>query len=128
MVGTVPIPQLHLEYRLWIAELQFAKEEIKIFERHLEDLVAHQFLQEETAQAEHFQNCFILQKEVIDTLKHDLHGAEMQLVAFVKNLSGMGLESIRMDNHCKLREQMATFRKLYAELKQDFRKYVASCY
>lgn len=128
MVGTISIPKLHLEYNLWIAELQFAKEEIRIFEHHLEELVNKNFLIEVTAQVEHFQNRFIREKEVIDTLKHDLHGAEVQLVAFVKKLSGMGLESIRMDNHSKLREQMAMFRKLYNELKQEFRKFTAAWY
>ena len=125
MVGTLPIPKLHLEYRLWIAELQFAKEEIGIFERHLETLVNKRYLPEVTVQVEHFQNCFIREKEVIDILKHDLHGAEVQLVSFVKQLSGMGLESIRMDNHGKLRDQMATFRKLYGELKHEFRRFEA---
>lgn len=128
MVGTVPIPKLHLEYRLWIAELQFAKEEIRIFEHHLEELVSKNFLIEVTAQVEQFQNRFIREKEVIDTLRHDLHGAEVQLVAFVKKLSGMGLESIRMDNHSKLRDQMNTFRKLYGELKQEFRRFEAAWY
>lgn len=126
MTGTLPIPKLHLEYREWVAELDFAKEEISIFEKHLARLLDIQTrMAPAAAMAEHFQNCFIRQKEVIDHLKHDLHGAENQLVVFVKELSGMGLHSIRMDNHGKLRDQMNTFRKLYTELKQDFRRFEA---
>jgi hypothetical protein len=74
---------------------------------------------------EQFQNKFILQKEIIDHLKHDLNGSEKQLASFASELSGMGLESIRMDNHTKLRERMATFRKLYTEMKNEFRWFEA---
>ena len=123
MVGTIPIPKLHLEYRLWIAELQFAKEEIRIFEHHLEELINKNFLIEVTAQVEQFQNRFIREKEVIDELKHKLHISEKQLAGFVKDLSGMGLESIRMDNHSKLRDDMHIFRKIYCSLKEEFRRF-----
>lgn len=125
MTGTLPLPKLHLEYNLWMAELNFAKEEIQIFEKHLTKLVSRYTQTEVTAQIEHFQNSFIRHKEVIDTLKHDLHGAEKQLVNFVKEVSGMTMASFRMDNHGKLRDQMNTFRKLFTELKQEFRHFEA---
>lgn len=128
MTGTLPLPKLHLEYNLWMAELNFAKEEIQIFEKHLVDLVNKYTRTEVTAQIEHFQNSFIRHKEVIDQLKHDLHGAEKQLARFVQEVSGMTLESFRMDNHGKLRDQMHTFRKLYTELKQEFRRFEAEWY
>ena len=125
MVPTISIRSLHLEYRLWINELNFYKEEIKIFERQLESLLNKNPLDEITPRVEQFQNKFILQKEIIDHLKHDLNVSEKQLAAFAQELSGMGLESIKMDNHSRLRERMATFRKLYTELKNEFRWFEA---
>lgn len=121
MIATVSIQSLHLEYQLWIRELAFYKEEIKIYEQHLELLVARNTKKEFHAQVEQFQNRFIRQKEVIDLLKHNLNISEKQLAAFVYDLSTPGLESIKMDNHTKLREEMMTFRKIYKELKHDFR-------
>ena len=123
MFPTVSIRSLHLEYQLWVRELVFYKEEIKIFEDHLEALNNKNTKNTVRAQVEHFQNQFVLQKEVIDTLKHNLNISEKQLASFVYDMSGMGLESIKMDNHPKLREDMITFRKLYKELKQDFRRF-----
>lgn len=123
MVPTLPIPKLHLEYQIWINELNFAKDEINIFEHHLENVSDDNNSIEVNAQMEHFQNQFILQKEVIDYLKHDLHVAEKQLVGYVKQVYGKGLDYIRMDNHVTLRERMKTFRKLYDELKNDFRRF-----
>jgi len=123
MFPTVSIRSLHLEYQLWVRELVFYKEEIKIFEDHLEALNNKNTKNAVRAQVEHFQNQFVLQKEVIDILKHNLNISEKQLASFVYDMSGMGLESIKMDNHPKLREDMITFRKLYKELKQDFRRF-----
>ena len=121
MTPTISIKTLHLEYRLWINELSFAKEEINIYERHLEELIAANTDTDILAEAEKFQNQFICQKEVIDVLKHDLHVSERQLANVAKNLSGFGLEIMRMDNHEQLRERMKTFRKLIQELKDEFK-------
>jgi hypothetical protein len=125
MVPTISIRSLHLEYRLWVNELNFYKEEIKFFERQLETLLIKNPPGVLSARVEQFQNKFILQKEIIDHLKHDLNISERQLARFVLELSGLGLESIKMDNHTRLRERMATFRKLYSELKNDFRLFEA---
>jgi len=123
MYQTVSIRSLHLEYQLWVRELIFHKEEIKIFESHLEELVSRNTKQGVQVQIEHFQNQFICQKEVIDILKHKLNISERQLAAFVYDLSGGVIESVRMDNHSDLREEVMTFRKLYKKLKTDFRNF-----
>lgn len=127
MFPTTTIPKLHSEYSIWMNELNFCKEEIRIFERHLENVINRNKAVEITAQVEHFQNQFIREKEVIDELKHKLNISEKQLVGLVKELSGLGLESIKLDNHPKLRDDMRVFRKIFTELKQDFRQFEASC-
>ncbi len=120
---TISVPQLHQEYRTWMNELNFYKDEIQVFEGHLEELITKNTRQVVTAQVEHFQNLFIRQKEVIDLLKHDLNLSERHLTAFVRKMSGMGLSSIKMDNHTKLREQMQIFRNLFTDLKNGFRRF-----
>ena len=123
MTPTISIKSLHLEYQLWTRELIFYKEEIKIFEDHLASLIRKNTKHNFKVQVEHFQNQFILEKEVIDHLKHDLHVSEKQLAAFVHELSGMGMETVRMDNHSNLRDRIFTFRKIYRELKEEFRQF-----
>jgi hypothetical protein len=76
MFPTITIPKLHLEHRQWIAELNFYKEEIRIFESYLENVVNRNTAIEARAQVEHFQNQFIREKEVIDELKHKLNISE----------------------------------------------------
>ena len=125
MFPTITIPKLHSEYRLWVNELSFCKEEIGIFESHLEEIAGKNSGMAVRARIEQFQNHFIREKEVIDELRHRLNVSERQLAGFVKELSGMGLESIRMDNHVNLREEMQIFRKIYKELKENFRRFEA---
>jgi len=123
MTPTISIRSLHLEYQLWTRELIFYKEEIKIFEDHLQMLLERNNTNGVPEQVEHFQNQFILQKEVIDFLKHDLIVSERQLASFVHDMSGDGIDSIKMDNHGRLRERMITFRKIYKEIKVEFRRF-----
>ena len=125
MVPTISIKSLHLEYQLWIRELIFYKEEIKIYEDHLEDIIMKDPDFDTRIQVEHFQNQFIRQKEVIDILKHDLHVSEKQLASIAGKLSGSGIQSMRLDNHGSLREKMATFRRIYRDIKIEFRKFEA---
>ncbi|RYZ30370.1 MAG: hypothetical protein EOO10_03035 [Chitinophagaceae bacterium] len=127
MFPTISIPKLHNEYQLWMRELIFYKEEIKIFERHLEDVITKNNEQAVAAQVEQFQNQFIREKEVIDELKHKLNSSEKQLADFVKEISGLGLESIKMDNHPNLREDMKTFRNIFNDLKTNFKKFDKRC-
>lgn len=126
MFPTTTIPKLHKEYENWMRELIFYKEEIKLFEKQLEEVINNNSQTETAAKVEQFQNQFICEKEVIDELKHKLHISEKQLAGFVKEISGLGLESIKMDNHPKLREEMRTFRSIYSELKNNFRKFEAA--
>ena len=123
MIATISIRSLHMEYQLWTRELIFYKEEIRIFEDHLSAILKRNNKNGVPAQVEHFQNQFILQKEVIDFLKHDLQVSERQLAGFVYEMSGDGIDNIKMDNHGSLRERMTTFRKIYKDIKNEFRRF-----
>ena len=121
---TFPIRNLHLEYKLWIVELTFYEEMIRIFENHLEHIVAQNRAHKDVlSQVEHFQNQFIREKEVIDELKHDLNVSEKQLASFTHEMIGIGYEFERLDNHPKLRDEFLIFKKIFSELKDEFHKF-----
>jgi hypothetical protein len=67
---------LHHQDSDWLRELEFYKTEISILVPRLEDVIKNNTGQEITAQVEHFQNKFILLREQIDTLHHDVHVRE----------------------------------------------------
>ena len=68
------IDELHFEHRIWTNNMKFYRDELKIFENRLEELVTRNTKLEVTAQIEHFQNQFILQRE--KQLKKSLANAE----------------------------------------------------
>ncbi len=121
MITTLHPHKLHLEYQLWIAELNFDIQLIKIFEDHLAYIVSNNSSKKLLPKIEQFQNQFIRQREVIDELKHDLNISEKQLAAFVRDMATVGYENERLDNHPGLRERFLTFRNLFEDLKIRFR-------
>lgn len=116
---------LHLEYHLWMNELAFAKEEIAIFEKHLETMVRAYRDPEVLGRVAHFRNRFIRHRDLAGGLSHRLHECEKQLADFVREMSGMGIDSVRMDNHGKLREEMRGFHEIFKVLKNEFRQFEA---
>jgi hypothetical protein len=125
---TFPIQRLHLEYKLWIAELNFNIEMINVFEAHLENIVTPNLYNKDVlGKIEHFQNQFIRQHEVIDELKHDLHTSEIQLAAFTHEMAPVGYEFERLDNHSGLRERFLIFRKIFNDLKEEFHSFESGC-
>jgi flavin-dependent dehydrogenase len=115
-----PIPKLHLEHCHWINELNFYGEELTILERHLKKrLILHSEMNDKGVQI--FEQRFNKLRGLIDSLKTTLNVEEKQLISFIKEVSGLGLDSIKMDNHLTSRERMCSFREQYNKLKQDIR-------
>src|ERR1700736_6460820 len=109
MESTISIEQFREELQSWKKELSSIKEEIRHFERHLENLTNKKLPKDLLAEVEHFQNLFICQKEVIDKLRHDLPESARE----------ENWESITE----RLEERMDTFRRIYIEIKQDFHRF-----
>ena len=75
----------HFEHRVWMNELKFYEDEVKIFEHQLEVLVG-KGIKELLPNLEKFQNKFIRHKEVLDELMHDIKIHEHALAeAFEKD-------------------------------------------
>ena len=70
------INSLHHQDTDWLRELDFYKGEITILTKRLEEVVAANTHTSVTSQIEHFQNKFIVLKEVIDILGHDIKDRE----------------------------------------------------
>ena len=70
------VNSLHHQDIDWLRELDFYKGEIAILTKRLEEVIVANTHTEVTSQVEHFQNKFIVLREVIDTLGHDIKGRE----------------------------------------------------
>ncbi|MCB0566844.1 MAG: hypothetical protein KDD01_20950 [Phaeodactylibacter sp.] len=108
---------VHFEHQLWVNELAFFVDEIKIYEHQLEGLVIKTNNKEAMQELEQYQNQFIRQKEVLDTLQHDIHVHEQKLSEALQERQELPLDP---EYHSFLKEQMESFRSIYAELKKGF--------
>jgi predicted RNA-binding protein len=63
---------LHHQDSDWMRELEFYKEEISILTSRLEEVIKNNTDKDIAAQVEHFQNKFVILREQVDVLHHDI--------------------------------------------------------
>lgn len=124
MESTANLTEIHAELTNWVKELIFYKEEVKMFQSRLEELVRHNNKHDVMAEVEHFQNQFIRQHEVIDTLKHDFKQVDKAISLELMNNPSAGNQAAAPMSP-ELLDQHETFLKIYNELKTEFEKFLA---
>lgn len=120
----MPLNQLHFEHSLWSNELSFYKDELKLLNNYLEEIASKNTKHDVMVEVEQFQNRFIRQKEVLDTLLHDINEHEQLVLHAFQNLNPIQATKSKFEDHAALRESIDTFKKLYAELKLEFFKFL----
>lgn len=117
------IDELHFEHQLWISEAKFYVDELKVYQKRLEEIASKNTKEEVRKQVEHFQNQFIIQKEQLDILKHEVNEHEQWLANYAKQ-HPVAINHELFTDHREMHEQIDVFRKLYGELKQEFRRFL----
>src|ERR1700749_2756111 len=125
MESTVSIDQFQGELQAWKHELSAFKHEIRHFEHQLEHMSTKALPRDLLAQVEHFQNSFICQKEVIDKLRHDLPDSRHKVENIFRGLNLLRIGDEGLDAHAMLHERMNMFRRIYEEVKEEFRRFEA---
>ena len=118
------LDELHKEHKRWIDELEFAKDEIKTFKNRLSEVVSKNTKTDVLAPAEHFQNQFIRQLEVIDELEHDVNAEQHKLVVKARE-NNVAVDHTTFSENDKLVDRMQMFTKLFKELKDEYNTYLA---
>ena len=78
------LEKIHHQDIDWLRELDFYNEELTILSRRLEEVVAKNTIKQLLGYVEHFHNMFIMFKEQIDVLKHDINLREAEIESVVK--------------------------------------------
>ncbi len=115
----VTIADLHFEHRSWTSELNFHEDELRVFEKRLEDVVRRHQEQEISKRVEYFQNHFTRHNEVIDILKHKITIHEQELNNYDKD-HHIDVDNKSFKNHSEIRDKMETQQHLYKDLKTEF--------
>ena len=115
---------LHFDHKVWTRRLGFFKEEVTMFESYLGEVAVKNTSHECTADVEHFQNQFIRQKEVIDELVHDIKIREEKLAHYAKE-NPVAIDHKYFQPEPEITERYMMFEKIYHELKEEYRRFLA---
>ncbi|HNG62102.1 MAG TPA: hypothetical protein PLK54_00035 [Ferruginibacter sp.] len=102
--------------------LDFLKQENTVLKNRLAEVLDHESSKEFLAQAEHYQNLFIIKDEFIDELRHDVN---VQVQSLTAKFNGK-LDEKMLKKQEKLRNEMEYMEKDFTKLKNEFNRYLAT--
>jgi hypothetical protein len=115
---------LHHQTADWLREMDFYKQELAMLERRLGEVAANNTAKEVSAQVEHFQNVFIITKEQLDILSHDLREEESVIEAKVKQAPEHTNEKYT-PTFDKMHERVKTFASGFADMRFAFNTFLS---
>ena len=118
------VTEAHFNDIQWKKELSFFADEIQVWKRRLGEVSAKNTHQQIKMTVSHFENQFIIYKDLIDELKHEIQVREDLLAKELKN-NPIAYEHRSTNLYMELKGKMDMFLKLYTELKQSFQKFLA---
>jgi hypothetical protein len=111
------VNSLHLQYRLWIAELNEDINVLRIFNDYLAE-VYHKQNNKYAEPVEALKKRFTNVRNELDAVKHEMHLQKMKLAAIAKNdESSLGEEKEKIQ-HAVIVRRYENFRKEFTRLKQ----------
>lgn len=119
---TQKIYQQHEENKKWMNDMLFFQDEIKVMERRLSEIAAKNTSKDVLSNLEHFQNQLIVQKNTIDTLKHELNIGNDAITAEIKK-NGTAVDHRNVPDHTALRSQVTSFEKVYGDNKAEINRF-----
>ncbi len=122
------LSDLHFSHKLWQKEMSFYLDEITIYEGYLAEVAQRWTDKNILSELEHFQNQFIIQKEQAEILSHDINETQESLGRFAKN-NQTAIDHKHFDSSAEMHQKMAdrveTYKKIYSELKANFKVFLS---
>jgi hypothetical protein len=118
------INSLHHQDIDWLRDLEFYKDELAILTKRLEEPAAKNSSKEVLAQVEHFENKFVLLRELLDILKHDINIREQQ-VELIANEKPEHINENFSPVNDAIHSRMTDFAKSIADTRYEFNRFLA---
>ena len=119
------LEQYHHENMTWLRSIDFFKQENSFLKNRLAEVVDVKTDRGFLAQAEHFQNQFIIKDEFLDELRHDVNEQERDLTFSFRHQRFPADISMK-ERQQQLRSQMQYLEKDFTSLRYEFNNYLAS--
>jgi hypothetical protein len=120
------IMTLHLEYRLWIADLNSDINVLRILDDYLNELTAKNNNDNTIKSIENYKQQFATLRKEIDELRHEMHLNKMKLAATAKT-QNVPIKDIEKNvGHKEITERYNAFRKNFDKTKKEFQQFEGS--
>jgi len=123
-MNTEKIYTQHEENNSWHQKMSFFKDEIKVMQNRLGEVVNKNNGKDMLAQAEHLQNKFIVFRNNIDELNHKINLSEDQLISNIKQ-NPTAVDHRKVEDHTQVRGEVTDMEKSFTELRNETNTYLA---
>lgn len=113
---------LHEDHEEWLNALAFYEDSLKIYQNRLAEVSNKNTDKDVKVLVERFQNQFIIQKEEIDFLKHEIRLDELALQNEVEK-NPTASDHRKVNDNVPLRDRYETFVTLFTSMKEDFNEF-----
>jgi hypothetical protein len=124
LMKTEKIYTQHTENVAWANNAAFYRDELKVMDNRLQEIASKYTSKEVLKQVEHFQNQFIIQKERLDELNHQINLSNDSLNCEVEK-NPVAIEHRKVKDHTDARNEMQGFEKSYTALKKEFNNFLS---
>ena len=114
---------LHLQYRLWIAELNFDINVLRIFGDYLTELRTRRKEQEVKSKADYFEKTFQVLRTEIDELRHEMHIGKMKLGAFGRDNKPFDYKLFNSENQAPLKKRLSVYKADFKKINSEFEEF-----
>ena len=117
------ISGLHLQYRLWIADMNADIDVLRILNDYMVDKSAKNKDADIASRISYFKEAFLQLRTEMDELRHEMHLNKMKLASFAKG-SNLSIKAIENSiNHKTLKERYKLFKKSFATIKKEYQDF-----
>lgn len=123
MTKTSLITDIHRTNREWLNLISFYQDELMIMEKRIAEVVSKNTSVEVLANAEHFQNQMIIQKNHLLDLQGEIVHLEDTITEEIKS-NPIAADHRRHETPTDLHDRVTQFRVLFYELRKEFLEYL----
>ena len=116
------VMRLHLQYRLWIAEMNADINDLRIFDDYIV------WLEEKSKSAitinriNNYKKQFSSLRKELDELRHEMHIVKMKVAAISKKENAAPENIEQLINHKACKERYKVFKKKFSQIRKEFKK------
>ena len=111
--------RLHLQYRLWIAEMNADITLIRIFDDYFSEVGSKRADPEIIKTFSGYKQQFVSIRNDIDELKHEMHLVKMKLAANLRETNAEAYGNEAAENHSAFTKRYNAFREKFDNLKNE---------